>query len=310
VSHARHFYRFTLGLSALGALTSVLVLVAAARSLGPGLPTLEAVVAACRRVLLLPLDVPSLLVSALAALGAVVLVRATRSMLRAWLSQRRFRRSLLTAGDNVVCGTHVTWIDDARVRAFCAGLFSPRVHISLGARQRLSAEQLEAVVAHEHHHARRRDPLRMLILSALAEGVFFMPALSGLADRYRALAEIAADESAVRQAGIAPLASALLAFGRHDNPHAVVGIAPERVDHLLGRRSTWQPPTRPICASALGLVALVALALSAQATVGTSGVGLADAVMSACSLALLALPIGAVLFATGLLRSLPAERTA
>lgn len=301
---AERFYLLPLGLGALGAGGATLALTTAARSLRPDVPGLTALAEACRSVVPLRPDLPSLLVLALGALGAAVLVRAARSLDRDWRAQRRFRRRLPIAGTNQVCGTTVHWVQDTRPRAFCAGLLHPRVHVSVGAREALSPQQLETVVAHERHHACRRDPLRLLVVSALAESLFFMPVLARLADRYRALAELAADEAAVRESDRATLASALLAFGRCDGPQAVAGVAPERVDHLLGRPLEWRLSAGAIAASILALVALLALAFATEGIIGTAGVGLAEAVVGACSVSMVAVPLLGLFLTAYLLRPL------
>lgn len=112
----------------------------------------------------------------------------------------------------------------------------------------LSHEELDAVIAHESHHARRRDPLRLLVARSVAADLFFLPVMRRLAERYAAMAELAADEAAVGATrGPRALASALLAFDAHPSP-AVVGIAPERIDHLLGRDVRWDLPTLTLLA--------------------------------------------------------------
>ncbi len=302
MSSARRFYLLPLGLGALGAVTATLAVATAARSLRAELPALGALAEACRRVVPLPPDLAAFLVVALAALGAAVLVRGGRSLGRHWRAQLRFRRRLRIAGIGEICGTPIIWVDDARPRAFCAGLLRPRVHVSLGARGALSARELEAVVAHERHHVRRRDPLRLLVVSALAQSLFFMPVLPGLAARYGALAELAADEAAAREGGRSALASALLAFGRRDSPQAVAGVAAERVDHLLGAPPEWRLPAGVLCASAMALVAGLALVIAAQAVIGTAGVGLDEALMGACGVAMPAVLLIALSLTAHLLR--------
>ncbi len=154
-------------------------------------------------------------------------------------------------------------------QAFCAGLLRPRIYLSDATIALLSAEELAAVLAHEAHHARYRDPLRIFFARTLSDALFFLPVLRRLAERYAALAELAADAAAVRQnhSDPAPLASALLAFDRAADP-AVVGIAPERVDHLLGERPRWQLPLALLAWAVVVVGALVIIALrTAEATV-------------------------------------------
>jgi Zn-dependent protease with chaperone function len=66
----------------------------------------------------------------------------------------------------------------------------PRIYVSSGTTALLSGAQLDAVLAHEAHHARRRDPLRMLVARTLAESAFFVPVLHRSRERYAALADM------------------------------------------------------------------------------------------------------------------------
>jgi Zn-dependent protease with chaperone function len=122
--------------------------------------------------------------------------------------------------------------------AFCAGWLRPRVYVSTGALERLSAAELGAVVAHEQHHRALRDPLRLAVGRVLSQALFFLPVLSPLHARYGDVAELHADRAAVATGGVAPLASAMLSFDG--------GIAPERVDSLLGRTPEWRLPWLPL----------------------------------------------------------------
>jgi hypothetical protein len=125
------------------------------------------------------------------------------------------------------------------------------VYVSAGALATLSGAELAAVVAHEGHHADRRDPLRILIARAIGDA-YSLPALPR---REQALAELAADDAAVRRGGKAPLASALLTFGG--------GIAPERVDRLAGARPVGEVSPAMVYATASVIAALV-LAVGAE----------------------------------------------
>lgn len=308
MSGARGLYRLAVSLGAAGAIASTLGLLVAARSLALEGPLLEAAASACRRVVPLQVKPASVLLLGLGALGALVVARALAMLLRLWRDQRSFRRALVVAEAGTVAGTRITWIEDPLPRAFCAGLLAPRVHLSTGARERLSPGQLAAVVAHERHHARRRDPLRMLLLAMLAHAVFFMPVLGELAGRYRALAELAADEAAQRTAGRRSLASALLTFGRRVGPDAVAGIAPERVDHLLGRRPQWQLPAGLLAASLLSAATLLALVVTAESVGAAASVGWADAAVGACAVSTVAASAGALGLAAYLIGPMSGRR--
>ena len=122
------------------------------------------------------------------------------------------------------------------------------------------------------------------------DGLFFAPALRRLADRYGALAELAADQAAVRihRDDPGPLASALLAFESADP--AVVGIAPERVDHLLGDAPRWN---LPVALGAWGLMVIggvAALAVLVEAA-AQAPVNVPLLVAQSCMVVLIAVPM-------------------
>src|SRR5207237_5326128 len=114
----------------------------------------------------------------------------------------------------------------------------------------LTAAELDAVLAHEHHHRRVRDPLRIACGRVLSRALLFLPVLRPLCDRYADVAELSADRAAVHASAgrEAPLASALLAFDE-SAPPGVSGISPERVDSLLGQPTSWRLPARLLAGS-------------------------------------------------------------
>lgn len=198
------------------------------------------------------------------ALSAIGL--GLRSVYRQARASRRYLAALpigSTALD--IEGHKCLLIDSAEPQAFCAGYLRPRVYLSRGAQEQLEPAELRAVLAHEFHHLRRRDPLRLLAARALADSLFFIPVLDRISERYSALGELAADEAAVKAVqGRGPLASALLKFSQSSaRPAAVVSLAPERVDHLMGDPDVtrWQLPRSPLARSALALLALGSVSL-------------------------------------------------
>jgi hypothetical protein len=161
-------------------------------------------------------------------------------------------------------GTAYRILEHQDAQAFCAGFVRPEIYVSRGALQQLSESELRAVVAHEAHHRRWRDPLRQVLGRALAAALFFLPVLKRTSDRHGALGELAADKAAiasVRDRGA--LASALLKFDRPSPSPGVVSVGPERVDHLLGDpdASRWRLPPSALSRSAVALLGLGALVL-------------------------------------------------
>jgi hypothetical protein len=190
---------------------------------------------------------------ALATVGGSAFAVALRASLR----QRRAYQRLL-AGLEVVGHlrghTDVLVIGRPHPEAFCAGFVRPRVYISQGALNLLGEAEVEAVLAHEHHHRRVRDPLRLAGGRIISQALFFLPALRPLFGRYSDVAELNADGAAVRShpGGRAALASALLAFDARG-----AGISPERVDSLMGEAAAWRRPWWLVMASLASLATLI-----------------------------------------------------
>jgi hypothetical protein len=253
----------------------------------------------------LSIQATSLAVLALGSLGAAVLALMLRSAkLRA---THRFERDLNITGF-LPEDRRVRLVEDATPQAFCAGLFHPRVYLSRGAAELLSDEECRAVLAHEFHHAGRLDPLRLLVARALGAGLFFLPAVRRLAQRHEALAELAADEAAERAAGgKRALVSALVAFDAHPGP-TIVGMAPERVDRLLGHRLSVRLPLLPMAGAAATLVALAAAAVQVEQATQQVSVPLPAALAQICMVVMAAVPL--VLLALGLLGSRRLRRRA
>jgi Zn-dependent protease with chaperone function len=197
--------------------------------------------------------------AALALVDGLVLWRLGPSLWRQARAQRRLR-ALPVMGRREVGGHAVVVVRDRRPLAFCAGLLRPALYVSDAALARLGEPELRAVIEHEAHHARRRDPLRQVAAQTAADAFGFLPPLRGLARSTAALADLAADAAAVAAVGSrAPLAAALLAL---EEP------APERVDHLLGRPVAAVPPGvlagAVVAVAALAAVAVCHLVLPAH----------------------------------------------
>jgi Zn-dependent protease with chaperone function len=170
----------------------------------------------------------------LAALDLAIVALAASSAALQIHRSRRFLRQVCVHGVRRVREHTVVVVDDDAPKAFCAGLLQPRVHVSSGALLVLTERELLAVVAHEAHHAQRRDPLRLVAVRALTRSLPWAPGLSRLAERHTTVAELAADTVAIQSAGSRRyLAAALVAIADDSGQHTR-GIAPERVDHLMG----------------------------------------------------------------------------
>lgn len=292
MSSARRLYRLNLLFAMLGLAAVTTVGVAAASTISVSLGSPAEIAAACRRMLAPHITGASLVALAVAALLGAVAYRGARSLARELRAQRRFLAHVVgpTRGATVA-GTAVRLFPSDAAHTFCAGILRPRIYLSTAARTRLSTSELEAVLAHESHHRSRRDPLRLMLARVLADALFFLPALRRVCDRYAALAEVAADEAAVLRAGERPLASALLVFGQADRSAPVVGIAPERVDHLLGSPPRWQLPVLILGLSAVTALSVIALAVTVAASATAVSVKLPMLLAEACMVAMTAGPL-------------------
>ncbi len=236
-------------------------------------------------------NIDAVVILLLAVLGSVVTARALTGALREVQTSRRFDRLLDQSKPRPLHGALL--IADPQPRAFCAGLFRPRVYVSTGAIAILDEAALSAVLAHEHHHARRRDPLRLAAGRVLARALFFLPELADLVERQRTLAELSADESAVNvaPANRSALARAMLSFSDAPGSSGSSGIDPARVDYLLGDPPSWRFPVLLCLAAASALVLLVAVAvLAGQVASGSATLALPFLSHQPCVVVLAAIP--------------------
>ncbi|MGH3677238.1 MAG: M56 family metallopeptidase [Mycobacterium sp.] len=158
--------------------------------------------------------------------------------------------------------------------AFCAGLLRPYVYITI-ATAKLNTTELDAVLAHEAAHARRRDPLRRLLTRAAADVMFWFPLLRWWLRKHVENSEVHADKAAIDHAGRQSLAAAMLAAAAP--PPAAVpamgGASETRIAHLLGEDiPIRRPPKSLVALSLLGAIAAVWLVMclgqSALAAIG------------------------------------------
>lgn len=281
-----------MGVGAFAVLATALGGLAAVRALDLDAVSLGALLDVCRRYVVPDPGAGSLAVVALGSLSVAVALLALRAVTREWRALRRFQRTERPSGTVTVAGRRLLVVDDETLRAYCAGWWRPAIYVSSGAVAQLDRDEFEAVVAHEAHHADRRDPLRLLVVKVLGEALFFVPVLRHLRKRYAALAEIAADEAAVAASGDPqPLASALLRFGQTPFPGVVVGIAPERVDHLLGERPSWELPVSLLAGGLVTVAGLVVLAAGTASAVPSGAVSASALAAHACMVAMTVVPV-------------------
>ena len=191
--------------------------------------------------------------SALLVFEGFALAVMAGSLTRQALRQRAFA-ARLPSRPRCLLQTDVLVIASRRPHAFTIGFLRPRIVVSTGLIELLDERELRSVLAHERHHARRRDPLRRALVKAICDGFWFVPALRKTARTHATVSELAADAVAMSHTGAQPLASALLTFEAHGSER--VGASTERVRFLLGEMG------RPAHALALVVAGAILLALA------------------------------------------------
>jgi bla regulator protein blaR1 len=248
-------------------------------------------------------NIAAVIVLVLAVLGAVVTARTMLAAAGEVRAARGFHRRLAPLARPHQDGALV--IDDERPHAFCAGLLRPRVYVTSGALAILDELALGAVLMHERHHARRRDPLRLATSRVLARAMFFLPAVRELGRGQQALAEMSADESVIDAApgNRSALARAMLTFTDASDGDDAVGIDPARVDYLLGEPPRWRFPAM-MCLAAIGLLALIVTAAVLAGREAAGSATLAPPFLSAqpCVVVLAIIPAAVGIVAIRLLR--------
>jgi Zn-dependent protease with chaperone function len=228
---------------------------------------------------------PALVVAALLVVSAGLVVRTLRLQMSA--SRRLSRRiqssalsptaELQAAAKLVGLQGRVGVVDSGEPFSFVYGVFVPRVAISRGFLETLTAEELRAALEHERYHVRNLDPLRALIGKALSDAFYLLPALEVLRSRYETGRELAADQHAERACGPRPLLGALLKALEGPGQGSVVSAslaAPDLLDSRISRLETGRMPrlavanSSSLAWSALGASAFLFVFVSAMIGLG------------------------------------------
>ncbi|MFQ5341693.1 MAG: M56 family metallopeptidase, partial [Anaerolineae bacterium] len=186
-------------------------------------------------------------------LGLVLMFgRGSVTLIRQLKDTRRFLTSLPVGEDppptrlggltsELGITDHVDLIPDMRAYSFCYGLLHPRICVTTGLLDLLDDAELRALLLHERHHRRQRDPLRILLSEVATDAMSLLPIARALAQRHRVAQEVAADQAAIAGSDSdVPLSSALLKLltvrsGRLQIPTAVgaFSVTEERIARLV-----------------------------------------------------------------------------
>lgn len=203
----------------------------------------------------------------------ISLGRASRTLIRQMSATRRLSHwvqahalprppELFAAARVTGLDGRVSVVDSSEKYSFVYGIVVPRVAVSRGFLESLTADELRAALEHERYHVRHLDPLRALLGKTLIEAFFMLPSLEVLRLRYEAGRELAADHRAERVCGRQPLLGALLKAVEGPGRESAASASLADPGFLDARLSRLETGRAPVLASA-GLPGLFASALGA-----------------------------------------------
>ena len=130
-------------------------------------------------------------------------------------------------------------VDTNSLTSFCYGLTLPKICLSLKIVEKLTDNELKAVLLHEKYHLQNRDPLKVLLSQVAISMFFFVPILKDFHKHYSYSKEIHADQIVSHTKYAKDLKSALLKTLTSTSPNlsgvaffSGEGILEERVKAL------------------------------------------------------------------------------
>jgi len=210
------------------------------------------------RVLLAGQAVPGGRVIAIAGLlmAAAVVLRAAGCVaceFRRGLRDRREHAALVAATGRPGDEPDVVIVDHDAPAVHCLPSGRHQIVISAGALAALTPGQLRAVLAHERAHLRRRHHVILALATALAHAFPRVPLLGHAQPQLAVLAEMAADDAAIRHHRD-DLAAALVVLATAGaRPATLAASGPEAIVRLQRILATQQQPR-------IGLTRLAAIA--------------------------------------------------
>ena len=228
---------------------------------------------------------PAIVLVAMIGISAGAALRTlVRQVSASRLLSRRVRAQGLSAPPELFAAAQaagldgrVWMVDSGEQFSFVHGFFVPRVAISRGFLESLTAEELRAALEHERYHVRHLDPLRALLGKTLVEAFFLLPSLEVLRIRYEAGRELAADRHAEQVCGRRSLLGALLKAMEGPGRELAVSASladPGFLDARISRLETGQAPAlasadiRSLFTSALGAASFLLLFITAVVGLG------------------------------------------
>ncbi|WP_409495486.1 M56 family metallopeptidase [Amycolatopsis sp. cmx-11-12] len=195
--------------------------------------------------------------------AARLAVSSARRRKRSALLHRRHLDVLRLAGIRDERPIPTLWVPDDRPIAYSLGGRHSLIVASRGLAGRLSARELNAVLAHEHAHVRGRHHFLVACAETLGRTLRFVPLLRELPGAVRLLVELAADRSAAAGHGPETVRSALLSTRGGDISLRLRWLA----EHSSGP-ARFPEKVRAVAGGTLALLAPPALAAGLMFSAG------------------------------------------
>ncbi|MCX2730890.1 M56 family metallopeptidase [Saccharopolyspora sp. NFXS83] len=181
--------------------------------------------------------------AALVAAGVLRVLAVTVGLVR---QDAALRRRHLTAVRLLACedpDSAVLWLDQATPVAYSVGGRRGAIVATTGVR-RLDAETRNAVLAHERAHLSGRHHGLVLVATALAKALPFVPLFHAAPPAVRVLVELAADAGAARRCGAGSVRAALRAVTGDTAPTTSLAMSRESVQLRLHWLQAAAPGSR------------------------------------------------------------------
>jgi Zn-dependent protease with chaperone function len=178
-------------------------------------------------------------------MAAAVVLRAAGCTARELHRGRRDRRehaALVDATGRPGDEPDVAIIDHDAPAVYCLPRGRHQIVVSAGALAALTPGQMRAVLAHERAHLRRRHHVILALATSLARAFPRVPLLSQAQPQLAVLAEMAADDAAIRRHRRDDLAAALVALATAGaRPATLAASGPEAIVRLQRLLAPQQP---------------------------------------------------------------------
>ena len=179
------------------------------------------------------------------ALPAWLTVCAVRVLAGGWRDRRRLHRSLSLIAQQPNDESGMVVLEAPAAAAFCVPGRAGRIVVTRGALERLTATELDGVLAHEAAHLRGRHNLAVALSQVLARAFPRVRVFDVATRETRKLIELLADDVAVQRVDRLCVASAIVSLVEMKAPSAALAMAQDAAALRVSRLLQPDPPMTP-----------------------------------------------------------------